>query len=101
MSEPVPETQLDPLAQTRELAVAIADVITETPAADTLPTFKERMAPYAEQMGDWYHRPRPIDMRYVDAPLPGAEKPATQQTSQRVWMRADGTLPDGDPTLHA
>ena len=35
MSEQVPETQTDPLAQTRELAVTIADVITETPAADT------------------------------------------------------------------
>src|SRR5438128_4588509 len=32
----------------------------DTPAPDTLPTFKERYAPFAEQMGDWYHRPRPI-----------------------------------------
>ncbi|HEX4905704.1 MAG TPA: acyl-CoA thioesterase II [Acidimicrobiales bacterium] len=73
----------------------------DAPDPESLPTFKERMAPYADQMGDWYHRPRPIDMRYVDAPLPGAEKPAVPQTSQRVWMRADGTLPDDDPTLHA
>ena len=35
MSEAVPEIQSDPLYQTRELAVAIADVITETPASDT------------------------------------------------------------------
>ena len=77
------------------------DAPPETPAPDTLPTFKERMAPFAEQMGDWYHRPRPIDMRYVDAPLPGSERPATPQTTQRVWMRADGTLADDDPTLHA
>lgn len=36
MSEQVAEeTQTDPLSQTRELAVAIADVITETPAVDT------------------------------------------------------------------
>ena len=34
----------------------------------TLPTFKERMAPYADKMGDWYHRPRPIDTRYVEEP---------------------------------
>jgi len=70
-------------------------------AADTLPTFKERMAPWADQMGPWYHRPRPIDMRYVDAPLPGADPPAEPQTSQRVWMRADGRLHDDDPTIHA
>jgi acyl-CoA thioesterase-2 len=59
------------------------------------------MAPYAEQMGDWYHQPRPIDMRYVDQPLPDAPAPDAPQISQRVWMRADGTLPDDDPTLHA
>lgn len=73
----------------------------DTPAPDALPTFKERMAKWADQMGDWYHRPRPIDMRYVDAPLPDSERPASPQTSQRVWMRADGTLADDDPTLHA
>jgi acyl-CoA thioesterase-2 len=73
----------------------------DAPEPTSLPTFKERMAPYADQMGDWYHRPRPIDMRYVDQPMPDAPRPATPQTSQRVWMRADGTLPDDDPTLHA
>lgn len=72
----------------------------DTAPAESLPTFKERYAPYAEQMGPWYHRPRPIDMRYVDAPLPDAPAPDTTQLSQRVWMRADGTLPD-DATLHA
>jgi len=32
----------------------------------TLPDFKTRMEPYKEQMGDWYHHPRPIDLRYVN-----------------------------------
>ena len=72
----------------------------DAPDPVTLPTFKERYAAHADRMGPWYHRPRPIDMRYVDAPLPGEEPPAGSQTSQRVWMRADGALP-GDPTLHA
>jgi acyl-CoA thioesterase-2 len=72
----------------------------DTPAPESLPTFKERFAEVADQMGDWYHRPRPIDMRYVDAPLPTTPAPATAQTSQRVWMRADGTL-DDDATMHA
>ena len=73
----------------------------DAPDPESLPDFKTRMAPYADQMGDWYHRPRPIDMRYVDQPLPDSPKPDSPQTSQRVWMRADGTLPDDDPTLHA
>jgi acyl-CoA thioesterase-2 len=72
----------------------------DTPAPETLPTFKERYAPFADEMGDWYHRPRPIDMRYVDAPLPDTPAPSSPQIAQRVWMRADGTLPD-DETLHA
>ena len=70
----------------------------ETPEPETLPTFQERMKPWAERMGDWYHRPRPIDLRFVDAPIQtrGADRPA----EQRVWFRADGKLPD-DPLLHA
>ena len=68
------------------------------PPADTLPDFKERMAPYKERMGDWYDRPRPIDLRYVDGD-PFSRR-GTSSEGQRVWLRADGTLPD-DPTLHA
>ena len=67
-------------------------------AADTLPDFKTRMEPYKAMLGEWYERPRPIDIRYVtgDPIARGAERSLTQQ----VWLRADGTLPD-DPTLHA
>ncbi len=65
---------------------------------DTLPDFKTRMAPYKEQMGEWYDRPRPIDLRYVGgSPL---ERRGTESNGQQVWLRADGTLPD-DPVLHA
>lgn len=67
-------------------------------AAETLPDFKTRMEPYREKMGEWYERPRPIDMRYVDGdPMSRIGNPTT---SQKVWLRADGTLPD-DPVLHA
>ncbi len=67
-------------------------------APDTLPDFKTRMEPYKEQMGDWYDRPRPIDVRYVDNdPISRRGKPAV---GQQVWLRADGVLPI-DPTLHA
>ena len=63
-----------------------------------LPDFKTRMAPYKEKMGDWYERPRPIDMRYVDGdPMSRIGNPTT---SQQVWLRADGSLP-ANPVLHA
>ena len=45
-----------------------------------------------------YDRARPIDVRYVDGdPL---SRKGTPSDSQRVWLRADGTLPD-DPVVHA
>jgi acyl-CoA thioesterase-2 len=63
----------------------------------TLPTFQERMKPWAAQMGDWYDRPRPIDVRYVSEPPRTREVRAPRQ---QVWFKADGQLPD-DPLLHA
>ncbi|MCU1504335.1 MAG: tesB [Ilumatobacteraceae bacterium] len=68
------------------------------PDPESLPDFKTRMEPFKDRMGEWYERPRPIDIRYID------NDPFSRQgqkaTSQRVWLRADGRLPD-DPTLHA
>ena len=68
------------------------------PDPESLPDFKTRMAPYKEKMGDWYERPRPIDTRHVDGDLPS--RAGVELPGQRVWLRADGTLPD-DPMLHA
>ena len=69
------------------------------PAPDSLPDFKTRMAPYKDRMGEWYDRPRPIDIRYIDGD-PFSRAATTPPTANGVWMRADGRLPD-DPTLHA
>lgn len=71
---------------------------TGIPDPESLPDFRTRMAPFKERMGDYYDRPRPIDTRYVDSdPFSRGSTPAF---NQRVWLRADGTLPD-DPILHA
>ena len=68
------------------------------PEPESLPDWKTRMAPYKERMGDWYDRDRPIDIRFIDGdPF---SRHGTPADGQRVWMRADGELPD-DPTLHA
>ena len=69
------------------------------PSAESLPDFKTRMEPFKDQMGDWYHRPRPIDTRYVSEPW-RSDTANERDPSQQVWMRADGQLPD-DPLLHA
>ncbi|MGE0879476.1 MAG: acyl-CoA thioesterase [Acidimicrobiia bacterium] len=68
------------------------------PAPESLPTYRERMAPYRDQLGADYDRERPIDIRYVDG-VP-FEPPEHSSARRQVWMRADGTLQD-DPTLHA
>ncbi|MEO7371035.1 MAG: acyl-CoA thioesterase domain-containing protein, partial [Ilumatobacteraceae bacterium] len=65
---------------------------TDVPDPETLPDFKTRMEPYKERMGEWFDRPRPIDIRYIDSdPFDRQDKPAD---GQRVWMRADGVLAD-------
>ncbi len=70
----------------------------DLPDPESLPDFRTRMAPHREQLGEWYDRPRPIDIRHVGgSPFDRVGRPST---GQRVWMRADGRLPD-DPTLHA
>lgn len=71
----------------------------DVPDPLSLPTFKEKMAPYAKRMGEWYSRPRPLDQRYITEPNMFKTQ-ERREPYQRVWVRADGTLPD-DPLLHA
>ena len=67
------------------------------PDPESLPTFAERLAPFAEQLGEFYNRPRPLDTRHAgEFPRRGDRREPRQQ----VWFRADGRLPD-DPLLHA
>jgi acyl-CoA thioesterase-2 len=68
------------------------------PEPETLPDFKTRMEPFKDQIGEWYDRPRPIDLRYLDGDP--QDRAGIELPGQRVWLRADGTLPD-DPVLHA
>ncbi|MCU1673506.1 MAG: acyl-CoA thioesterase [Frankiales bacterium] len=76
-------------------SVAMPDV----PRPEGLETLQKRMEPYNAEMGGWYARPRPIDVRYVGDPPRIAKDKAARDSRSRVWMRADGTLPD-DPLLH-
>jgi acyl-CoA thioesterase-2 len=69
------------------------------PDPESLPTFHERMAPWKDQLGEWYERPRPIEVRHVEDP-PWLNKSGRREPRQQVWIKTDGTLPD-DPLLHA
>jgi acyl-CoA thioesterase-2 len=71
----------------------------DVPDPETLPTLQQRMEPYRDELGGWFSRPRPIDVRYVGDPPRVAQDSGSRESRSRVWMRADGTLPD-DPLLH-
>ncbi|GAA1229830.1 acyl-CoA thioesterase [Pseudonocardia alaniniphila] len=67
------------------------------PDPESLPDIADRTA-RGENAG-WVGRvPRPIDMRFVDEPAWSSRRRPSDEPV-RVWMRADGELPD-DPLLH-
>jgi acyl-CoA thioesterase-2 len=70
----------------------------EVPDPEELESLVTRLEPYRETLGDWFARPHPIDQRHIGE-LPFSRK-ASKEPIQRLWIRADGTLPD-DPLLHA
>lgn len=70
----------------------------DAPDPESLPTWAERMAKTLEnepqQVRDWFMRPRPLELRYVES-----SDPERRSQGQDVWLRANGELPD-DPLLH-
>ena len=71
----------------------------EVPGPEGLLRMEDLYAPFTSELGAWFGRPRPMDIRYVDDPPVLAARKDQPRTGSRVWMRADGTLPD-DPLLH-
>ncbi|MDQ1659974.1 MAG: acyl-CoA thioesterase [Cryptosporangiaceae bacterium] len=72
----------------------------DVPHPDELPTMAEQIEANATRMGVYAEVPRPIDVRYVGSPGWVASGDRPTEPRQRVWMRADGKLPD-DRLLHA
>jgi acyl-CoA thioesterase-2 len=70
----------------------------DVPDPETLAPLFERLEPWKEELADWFDRPHPIDQRHIGN-LPW-HKDEVGEPYQRLWIRADGTLPD-DPLLHA
>ena len=68
---------------------------TGLPAPETLPTFREQLPP--ELLAEVTHD-LPFDSRNCDWTLPDRKRGLPPY--QRVWIKADGRLPD-DPVLHA
>ena len=71
-----------------------------TPPPEDLAPIDELYERADTEIASYYRdRPRPIELRYVDMPPWHPDGVAPRQGVNRVWMRANGTLPD-DPLLH-
>jgi acyl-CoA thioesterase-2 len=77
------------------------DEMPDVPSPETLPTFGEAFADYADRVPVSSALTSTIDLRAID-PHPFAQRDVgpRQEARHRVWMRAAGTLPD-DPVVHA
>jgi acyl-CoA thioesterase-2 len=71
----------------------------DAPEPETLMTLNQRREAAGIPASPRWDRPRPVDVRYVDDPpwwpRPGNPKRSTQQ----VWFKANGEMPD-DPLMH-
>ncbi|MCU1679359.1 MAG: acyl-CoA thioesterase [Amycolatopsis sp.] len=78
-----------------EPGIEHAEEMPDVPGPESLKTMAELVAEFPGDLG-YRDRPRPIDIRYVNAPpwetRASGERPARNQ----VWMRADGSLPAND-----
>ena len=71
----------------------------EVPAPETLPALVNRYGNSPDAAEFYRSMPKPIDLRYVDDPPWQQHARGPREGVSRVWMKADGKLPD-DPLLH-
>jgi acyl-CoA thioesterase II len=66
---------------------------------EALPSVKEQLLGYEETVPHFVNALQPIEWRYTNDPSWVMREKGDQLDFNRVWVRADGTLPD-DPVLH-
>ncbi|GAA5059344.1 acyl-CoA thioesterase [Nocardia callitridis] len=71
----------------------------EVPDPETLPRVEESFAGFEDKLQMFVEAPHPIDMRYTNDPAWIMKGTGERLNHNRVWMRADGQLPD-DPLIH-
>ncbi len=70
----------------------------DVPGPETIAPMVERVQHDFGDVNEWFKRQHPIDQRFIGE-LPWSPQ-RDKEPRQRLWIRADGTLPD-DPLLHA
>jgi acyl-CoA thioesterase-2 len=71
----------------------------DVPPPDSLAPLVNRYGDSPDAAAFYRAMPKPIDLRYVDDPPWQQHAHGPREGLSRVWMRADGRLPD-DPLLH-
>lgn len=71
----------------------------EVPDPETLPRIEESFEGFEDKLAMFVKAPHPIDMRYTNDPAWILKGTGERLNHNRVWMRADGRLPD-DPLIH-
>lgn len=71
----------------------------DVPDPEQLPRVEESFEGLEDKLEMFVNAPHPIDMRYTNDPAWILKGTGERLNHNRVWMRADGTLPD-DPLIH-
>ena len=72
----------------------------ELPDPESVPPVDELLRGYEDVVPHFANAMRPIDWRYTNDPTWVMRDKGERLTYNRVWMKAEGTMPD-DPVLHA
>jgi acyl-CoA thioesterase-2 len=70
----------------------------DVPPPESLQPLPDRLAPWRDELEEWFSRPHPIEQRHIGE-LPWKHG-HDRLPYLRLWIRADGELPV-DPLLHA
>jgi acyl-CoA thioesterase-2 len=68
------------------------DPMPEAPPPESIPTVRERLAELDPELAVFFGRPNPIDQRFVGGMR--WTKRDNHESRQKLWMRADGQVPD-------
>jgi len=71
----------------------------DVPAPHTLPTIDELLVGYEDVVPAFVSALRPIEWRYTNDPAWVMRDKGARMDRNRVWLKADGVIPD-DPVLH-
>ncbi len=81
-----------------EVSLAHQITMPDVAGPESLPSVGELVSAEFGEVDGWFTRAHPIDQRFLEEP-PWRKERSTEPV-QRLWIRADGVLPD-DPLLHA